>query len=89
MSRKNEDLMLQRRATRGLAASSRMQGNNQQAIKYLKSVLELSQKMNEYTGDSDAYGSIADIYADLGDFDRAAKYYDKYIERMQEDGQAS
>ena len=88
MSQKITDLMLQRRATRGLAAASRMQGNNQQAIKYLMSVLQLSEKMGEFTGDSDAYGSIADIYADLGDFDHAAKYYDQYIQRMQEDGQA-
>jgi tetratricopeptide (TPR) repeat protein len=71
-----------------MAAASRMQGNNQQAIKYLKRVLDLSQQMNEFTGDADAYGSIADIYADLGDFDKAAQYYDQYIQRMQEDGQA-
>ena len=78
--------MLQRRATRGMAASSRMQGNSQSAIKYLKQVLELSEQMQEFTGDADAYGSIADIYADMGDFDEAAKYYDQYIGRMQTDG---
>ncbi len=27
----------------------------------------------------------ADIYTDLNDFDAAAKYYDKYIERMNAD----
>ena len=85
MSQKIGDGVLQRRAMRGMAASSRMQGNSQSAIKYLKQVLQLSQEMGEYTGDADAYGSIADIYADLGDFDAAATYYDQYIQRMQED----
>lgn len=88
MSQKIADLVLQRRAMRGMAASSRMQGNNQSAIKHLKSVLALSETMKEYMGDADAYGSIADIYADMGDFDQAASYYDQYIQRMQEDGQA-
>ena len=88
MSRNVSDLVLQRRAMRGMAASSRMQGNNQSAIKHLKGVLELSKSLNEYTGDADAYGSIADIYADMGDFDSAASFYDQYIQRMQEDGQA-
>jgi tetratricopeptide (TPR) repeat protein len=87
MSQKLGEKQLQRRATRGMAAASRMQGNSQQAIKYLKQVLDLSKQMDEYTGDADAYGSIADIYADLGDFDKAATYYDQYIQRMQEDGQ--
>ena len=64
-----------------------MQGNNQSAIKHLKGVLSLSKEMQEFTGDADAYGSIADIYADMGEFDKAASYYDQYIQRMQEDGQ--
>jgi pentatricopeptide repeat protein len=34
------------------------------------------------TGDADAYGTIADCYTDLGEFEKAAKYYDKYIETM-------
>lgn len=62
-----------------------LQGNLQAAIKHLASVLNLSRQMGEFTGDADAYGSIADIYADLGEFEKAAVYYDKYIQRMQED----
>lgn len=64
------------------------QGNNPNAIKYLKQVLEISAQMKEYTGDADAYGSIADIYADMGEFEKAATFYDSYINKMQEDGQA-
>lgn len=65
-----------------------VQGNNPAAIKYLKQVLKISEEMKEYTGDADAYGSIADIYADMGEFEKAATFYDSYINKMQEDGQA-
>jgi tetratricopeptide (TPR) repeat protein len=65
-----------------------LQGNNQQAIKHLQAVLKISAELQEYTGDADAYGSIADIYADMGEFEKAATYYDNYINKMQEDGQA-
>lgn len=65
-----------------------IQGNNQQAIKHLQAVLAISSELNEYTGDADAYGSIADIYADMGEFEKAAEFYDNYINKMQEDGQA-
>ena len=42
------------------------------------------QEMMEFTGDADAYGTIADCYTDLGEFEKAAVYYDKYIERMKD-----
>lgn len=63
----------------------RAQGNLSVAIKHLERVLKLSDSMKEFTGDADAYGSIADIYTDLGEFEKAAVFYDKYIQRMQED----
>jgi hypothetical protein len=31
-------------------------------------------------GDADAYGTIADCYTDLDEFEKAAAYYDKYIQ---------
>ena len=62
-----------------------MQGNLTAAIKHLERVLILSEEMSEFTGDADAYGSIADVYTDLGEFEKAAVFYDKYIQRMQED----
>lgn len=37
-------------------------------------------------GDSDAYGTIADCYTDLGEFEKAAAFYDKYILCMAKDG---
>lgn len=88
MSQKIGERILQRRALRGMAASARMQGNSQKAIKHLEAVLSLSAEIGDTTGDADAYGTIADIYADLGHFEKAATFYDQYINKMQEDGQA-
>jgi len=39
-----------------------------------------------FAGDADAYGTIADCYTDLGDFDKAAAFYDKYIDTMNREG---
>lgn len=80
------DKVQERRAMRGLAAASRLQGQQRTAIKHLERVLEISQEMREYTGDADAYGTIADCYADMGEFEKAALWYDKYIERMNKEG---
>eukprot|EP01025_Chloroclados_australasicus_P036031 TRINITY_DN3665_c0_g1_i2.p3 TRINITY_DN3665_c0_g1~~TRINITY_DN3665_c0_g1_i2.p3 ORF type:complete len:238 (+),score=30.01 TRINITY_DN3665_c0_g1_i2:447-1160(+) len=82
LSRGLGDKIFERRAVRGLAAAAKMQGQLRSAVKHLERVLQLSQELNEYTGDADAYGSMADIYAELNDFEKAAAYYDKYIFRM-------
>lgn len=44
----------ERRATRGLAAAARLQGQFRPAIKYLERVLEISREMGEYTGEAGA-----------------------------------
>lgn len=80
------DKVQERRAMRGLAASARLQGQYRSAIKHLERVLEISKEMREFTGDADAYGTIADCYTDMGEFEKAAKYYDKYIDTMNRDG---
>ena len=78
------DKVRERRAVRGLAAANRLLGRYEQAIDYLMEVLKLSEVMNDHIGDVDAYGSIADIYTEMGNFDRAAEFYDKYIAGMTE-----
>lgn len=78
------DKVRERRAVRGLAAANRLLGRYEQAIEYLMEVLALSDVMGDHIGDADAYGSIADIYTEMGNFDRAAEYYDKYIAGMAE-----
>jgi len=43
------------------------------ALKCLKASLEWSDKLGDHTGDADVLGSIADLYVEVGDFDRAGK----------------
>lgn len=81
-----KDKIQQRRATRGLAAAARIQGQYRTAIRHLEEVLDISQAINDHLGDADAYGTIADMYTELGEFDQAAEFYDKYISTMNTDG---
>lgn len=62
------------------------QGQLRAAVQHLTRVLEISKEMDDHVGDADAYGTIADIYTEMGQFDTAAQFYDKYIERMTTDG---
>jgi len=80
------DKTQERRAVRGLAASARLMGEYRTAIKHLERVLQISDEVDDHLGDSDAYGTIADIYTEMGDFEKAAEFYDKYISRMNTDG---
>jgi len=41
---------------------------------------------SSFAGDADAYGTIADCYTDLDQFEQAAAFYDKYIQSMNRDG---
>ncbi|KAL3132430.1 hypothetical protein ABBQ32_008988 [Trebouxia sp. C0010 RCD-2024] len=86
LARYTGDQVQQRRAVRGLAAAARLQGQYKAAVHHLENVLKLSSQMQDNVGDADAYGTIADIYTDMGDFDKAAEYYDKYISQMDTDG---
>jgi tetratricopeptide (TPR) repeat protein len=71
-----------RRATRGLAASKRGLGDRKGAIQNLKEVLEMRQLVGDAAGDTDALGAIADIYTELGDLENAGKYYDLYLDAL-------
>ena len=85
LSRADGDKTRERRAERGLAAASRMQKQYRKALNHLERVLEISGEMGDTTGDSDACGTIADIYTEMGELEEAAKYYDKYIQMMSDD----
>ena len=86
LARSLGDKVRERRAVRGLAASNRILGRYQQAIEYLMNVLEISNETGDHFGDVDAYGTIADIYTEMGDSDKAAEYYDMYIGKMTIEG---
>ena len=80
------DKVHEKRAVRGLAAAARLNGDRRGAIGHLRRVLALSDEAGEHVGDADACGNIADLYTELGQFERAAEFYDRYISRMATDG---
>ncbi|XP_060180688.1 protein FLUORESCENT IN BLUE LIGHT, chloroplastic [Lycium barbarum] len=80
-----KDPIEEKKAARGLGASLQRQGKYKEAIEYHSMVLDISAKNGEDSGSTEAYGAIADCYTELGDMERAAKYYDQYIARLQSD----
>lgn len=66
-------------------ASFQRLGKYKEAIKYHSKVLEISKRAGEDSGSTEAYGAIADCYTELGDLEKAGKFYDKYIGRLQND----
>lgn len=42
-------------------------------------MLQKSTETAEHSGDTEAYGAIADCYTELGDLEAAAEFYDQYI----------
>ncbi|XP_073017496.1 protein FLUORESCENT IN BLUE LIGHT, chloroplastic-like isoform X1 [Primulina eburnea] len=82
LAQKLEDPIEEKKAARGLGASLQRQGKYRDAVKYHSMVLEISQREGEESGNTEAYGAIADCYTELGDLERAAKYYDQYIARF-------
>ncbi|KAF8652984.1 hypothetical protein HU200_062419 [Digitaria exilis] len=77
------DRFEEKKAARGLGASLQRQGKYREAMRQYAKVLELSKETGEDSGCTEAYGAMADCYAELGDLERAAKVYDKYIARLQ------
>lgn len=61
------------------------QSKFREAIKYHSMVLAISEREGEDSGNTEAYGAIADCYTELGDLERAGVFYDKYISLLQAD----
>ncbi|PHT30268.1 hypothetical protein CQW23_30138 [Capsicum baccatum] len=80
-----KDPIEEKKAARGLGASLQRQGKYREAIEYHSMVLDISARNGEESGSTEAYGAIADCYTELGDMERAGKYYDQYIARLQSD----
>ncbi|BAF09183.1 protein FLUORESCENT IN BLUE LIGHT, chloroplastic [Oryza sativa Japonica Group] len=80
------DRFEEKKAARGLGASLQRLGKYREAMNCYYKVLELSKETGEDSGCTEAYGAIADCYTELGDLERAAKLYDKYISRLQPGG---
>ncbi|KAG8051850.1 hypothetical protein GUJ93_ZPchr0001g29699 [Zizania palustris] len=79
------DHVEEKKASRGLGASLQRQGKYKEAIKYHSMVLNISKKTGEDAGVTEAYGAIADCYTELGELEKAGKFYDKYIARLVND----
>ncbi|XP_062193436.1 protein FLUORESCENT IN BLUE LIGHT, chloroplastic-like isoform X3 [Phragmites australis] len=79
------DHVEEKKAARGLGASLQRQGKYKEAIKYHSMVLNISKMNGEDSGVTEAYGAIADCYTELGELEKAGKFYDKYIARLQSD----
>ncbi|KAF3452004.1 hypothetical protein FNV43_RR08100 [Rhamnella rubrinervis] len=80
-----KDPIEEKKAARGLGASLQRQGKYREAIKYHSMVLAISEREREDSGNTEAYGAIADCYTELGDLERAGTFYDKYIARLETD----
>ena len=85
LSRMQGDQVQIRRATRGLAASKRGLGDTKGSIVFLKEVLDISRQLGDRTGDTDALGNIADLYTEIGDLENAGKYYDEYLDALNDE----
>lgn len=85
LAQKLEDPTEEKKAARGLGASLQRQGKYRDAIKYHSMVLAISERVGEDSGNTEAYGAIADCYTELGDLERAGTFYDQYIARLETD----
>ncbi|GAV61420.1 TPR_12 domain-containing protein [Cephalotus follicularis] len=80
-----KDPVEEKKAARGLGASLQRQGKYREAIRYHSMVLSISEREGEDSGNTEAYGAIADCYTELGELERAGKFYDNYIARLESD----
>ncbi|KAM2993644.1 hypothetical protein FF2_045718 [Malus domestica] len=80
-----KDPIEEKKAARGLGASLQRLGKYRDAIKCHSMVLDISKREGEDSGNTEAYGAIADCYTELGDLERAGKFYDNYIARLESD----
>ncbi|XP_020232201.1 protein FLUORESCENT IN BLUE LIGHT, chloroplastic [Cajanus cajan] len=79
------DSIEEKKAARGLGASLQRQGKYREAIKYHLMVLAISEREGEDSGNTEAFGAIADCYTELGELEKAGQFYDKYIARLEKD----
>nr|DAD44203.1 TPA_asm: hypothetical protein HUJ06_002433 [Nelumbo nucifera] len=80
-----KDPIEEKKAARGLGASLQRQRKYRDAIKYHSMVLAISDRVGEDSGNTEAYGAIADCYTELGDLEQAGRFYDRYISRLETD----
>ncbi|KAF9616052.1 hypothetical protein IFM89_028518 [Coptis chinensis] len=80
-----KDPVEEKKAARGIGASLQRKGKYKDAVNYHSMVLAISERGGESSGNTEAYGAIADCYTEIGDLEKAAKFYDKYIATLELD----
>lgn len=65
------------------ARAHKLQGNFDATVKDLYEALDISKQLEEYSGDVDTLGALADVYVDKDDLEAASKLYDQIIEAIQ------
>lgn len=80
-----KEVLITRHGLSVTGASCQRQGKYKDAIKYHSLVLSISERTKEHSGNTEAYGAIADCYTELGDLESAGKFYDQYIGRLEKD----
>eukprot|EP00747_Dinoflagellata_sp_TGD_P023175 gnl/TRDRNA2_/TRDRNA2_129614_c2_seq1.p1 gnl/TRDRNA2_/TRDRNA2_129614_c2~~gnl/TRDRNA2_/TRDRNA2_129614_c2_seq1.p1 ORF type:complete len:382 (-),score=103.20 gnl/TRDRNA2_/TRDRNA2_129614_c2_seq1:74-1090(-) len=74
------------KAVRGLAAASKLDGDVASAIAYMERCIHLS---TSHSATGDSFGYLADLYESVGDYETAAKYYDRWLETVDVEGEYS
>ncbi|CAK0782941.1 hypothetical protein CVIRNUC_006136 [Coccomyxa viridis] len=85
ISRELTDTRAERAVLRLLARGYRARGSLQASLDALHKSLGLSSDLEDSSGDVDVLGAIGDTYTELGDLEKAAEFYDKCIQAIQED----
>lgn len=71
-------------ALKGLAAAQLRQGFSAAALSTLLRALEVSKPMSASgVGDAAVLGSLGDVYAEMGDLEKAGTAYDEYMTAME------
>lgn len=64
-------------------------GQVRESIEALEQSVALSSKLGDSEGDVDALGALGDLFSQLGNLEGAGKYYEKCLEAMRRDDEAS
>eukprot|EP01025_Chloroclados_australasicus_P060921 TRINITY_DN7894_c0_g1_i4.p1 TRINITY_DN7894_c0_g1~~TRINITY_DN7894_c0_g1_i4.p1 ORF type:complete len:163 (-),score=29.38 TRINITY_DN7894_c0_g1_i4:306-794(-) len=77
------DKRAERSVLRTKAKALKAGARYKEAVRVLQQALEISEGLEEYSGDVDTLGSLADVYVELGDFEKARDIYDEVIVAIQ------
>lgn len=89
LSQELQDKRAERAIARATANAYREVGDFNMCLRSLDVSLGLSKEIGDTGRDSDVLGEMADVYTEMGDLEKAGKFYDQCIEAMSGDSSAS